>query len=88
MKTDELNDMTKKYLLRLKQQVKIRLPKQTYEECIVVFLDIRSADIADHIIDADIYDEAFAYFVDEVEIIIQVLDNEATPIEEVLSELE
>ena len=86
MKTDELNDMTKKCLLRLKHQMKIRLPKQTAEDCIVVFLDICSANIVDHIIDADIYDEAFAYFVDEVERIIQVLYDEATPIEEVFSE--
>ena len=63
----------------MKNQVNIRLPKQTAEECIVVFLDICSADIADNIIDADIYDEAFAYFMDEVEIIIQVLDDEDTP---------
>ena len=82
MKTDELNDMTKKCLLSLKHQVKTQLPKQTVEDCIVVFLDICSAKIADHIIDADIYNEAFAYFVDEVERIIQVLENEATPIEE------
>ena len=40
------------------------------EECIVVFLDIRSANIADHIIDADIYDEVFVYFLDELEGII------------------
>ena len=62
--------------------------KKTTEECIVVFLDICSANIADHIIDADIYNEAFAYFVDEVERIIQVLDDKATPIEEVFSESE
>ena len=61
MKTNEPNDMTKRCLLRLKQQVKIRIPKQTSEDCIVVVLDIRSANIADHVIDADIYDEAFAY---------------------------
>ena len=54
MKIDELNDMTKTFLLRLKHQLQIRFPKQTAEECIVVFLDIRSANIADHIIDADI----------------------------------
>ena len=88
MKTDELNDMTKTFILRLKHQVKIRLPKKMAEECIVVFLDIHSANIADHIIDVDIFDEAFAYFVDEVEIIMQVLDDEATPIEEVFSESE
>ena len=88
MKTDEINYMTKKWLLRMKHQVKIRLPKQTAEECIVVFLNIRSANIAYHIIDADIYDEAFAYFVDEVEIIIQVLDNEASPIEKYCAESE
>ena len=74
VKKDELNDMTKKCLLRLKQQVNIRLPKQTAEECIVVLLDIRSANISDHITDADIYDETFAYLVDTVERIIQVLD--------------
>ena len=81
MKIDELNDMTKTCLLRLKHQVKTRLSKQTAEECIVVFLDICSANIADHIIDADIYYEAFAYFVDEMERITQVLDDEANPIE-------
>ena len=64
----------------LKHQVQIRLPKKTAEECIVVFLDICSANIADHIIDADIYHEAFAYVVDEVEIIMEVLDDEAAPI--------
>ena len=88
MKTDQLNDMTKTFLLRLKDQVKTRLPKQTDEECIVVFLNICSANIADHIIDVDIYDEAFAYFMDEMEIIIQVLDDEANPIKEVFSESE
>ena len=72
----------------MNHQVKIRLPKKTAEGCIVLFLDIRSANISDHIIDADIYDEAFAYFVDEVERIIQVLENEATPIEEFFSESE
>ena len=51
-----------------------------------MFLNICSSDIADHIIDADIYDEAFAYFVDEVEIIIQVLEEDATPIEYFFSE--
>ena len=88
VKTDELNDMTKKYPLRLKHQVNIQIPKQTAEECIVVFLDICSANIADHIIDADIYNEAFEYFVDEVEIIIHVLDNKDAPIEEVCAESE
>ena len=42
----------------------------------------------DHIIDANIYHESFAYFVDEVERISAVLDNEADPIEEVCVELE
>ena len=58
VKTDELNDMTKKYLLRLKHQVKIQILKQTAEECIVVFLDICSANIADNFNDADIYPES------------------------------
>ena len=40
-----------------------------------MFLDICSAKIADHIIDGDIYHEAFAYFVNEVEGIIQVLED-------------
>ena len=53
-----------------------------------MFLYICSANIADHIIDADIYDEAFEYFVDEVERIIHVLDDEAAPIEEVCAESE
>ena len=47
-----------------------------------------SANIADHIIDADIYHEASAYFVDEVERIMEVLDDEVAPIEEVWVELE
>ena len=54
--------------------------------CIVVFLDIRSADIVNHVIDADIYHEAFTYFVDEVEIIMEVLDDKAAPIKEVCVE--
>ena len=40
-----------------------------------MFLDMCGANIADNIIDADIYHEAFVYFVDEVEIIMEVLDN-------------
>ena len=52
----------------------------------VMFLDIRSANIADHIIDADIYHEAFAYFVGEVERIMQVLGDKAAPIEELCAE--
>ena len=80
MKTDELNDTTQKCLLRLKHQVQIRILKQISEECIVVFLDIRSADIADHTIDAYIYHEMFAYFVDKVKRIMELLDNEAAPI--------
>ena len=81
MKTDELNDTTQKCLLRLKHQVQIRIPKQTTEDCIVMFLNIRSANIAYHIIDADIYHEVFAYFVDELERIREALENKATPIE-------
>ena len=54
VKTYELNDMTQKCLLRLKHQVQIQFPKQTAEECMVVLIDIWSANIADHIIDADI----------------------------------
>ena len=50
----------------MKHQVQIRIPKQTSEEFIVVFLNICSANIAYHIIDADIYHEVFAYLVDEV----------------------
>ena len=59
MKKYELNEMTPKCLLRMKHQVQIWLPKQTDEEFIVVFLGIYSANIADHIIDADKYHEAF-----------------------------
>ena len=51
-----------------------------------MFLVICSADIADHIIDVDMYHEAFKYFVDEVERIVEVLDDKATPIKEVFSE--
>ena len=53
--------------------------KKTTEECIVVLLDICSAKIADNIIDADIFYEAFSNFVDGLEIIMEVLDNEAAP---------
>ena len=81
VKTDELNDMTQKCLLRLNHQVYIRLPKQTTEDCIVMFLNICSANIADHIIDKDIYHEALAYFVDEVERLREALENKAAPIE-------
>ena len=70
MKTDELNDITKTFLLSMKHQVQIRLLKQAAEECIVVFPNIRSAIISYHIIDADIYDEVFVYFLDELEGII------------------
>ena len=88
MKTDELNDMTPTCLLSLKHQVQIRLPKQTAEECISMFLNIISAKIVDHIIDVGLYHEEFKYFVDEVEIIMEVLDNEASPIKEVCVGLE
>ena len=60
----------------------IRIPKQIYEKCIVLFLDIFSANIADHIIDADIYHEAFTYFLDEVKIIMEVLDDKAASVAE------
>ena len=53
-----------------------------------MLLNIFSANIADHIIDADIYHELFAYFMDEMERIVEVLDNEADPIEEVCIQLE
>ena len=46
-----------------------------------MFLDIRSDNIVYHIIDADIYHETFAYFVDEVERIVEVLDDKYAPIE-------
>ena len=88
VKTDELNYTTQQFLLRLNHQVQIWPPKQTVEECIVMFLDIRSANIADHIIYADIYHEAFAYFVDKVERIMEVLDDEEEPIEELYVESE
>ena len=88
MKKDELNDMNKKCLLRLKHQVQIRIPRQTAEKCISVVLDIHSANIADHIIDADKYHKVFVYFVDEVEIIMEVSDNKTDPIEEVWVESE
>ena len=61
--------------------MQIWIPKQTAEECIVVFLNSCSANIAEYIIDADIYHEEFMYFVDEVEIVMGMLDNKASPIE-------
>ena len=88
MKTDKLNEITQKCLLHLKHQVHIQLPKQTDEECIFVLFDILSANIADHIIVSDIYHDAFDYFVDEVAIIMEVLDNKAAPIEEMCVESE
>ena len=45
-----------------------------------MFLDIHSDNIADHIIDAYIYHESFTYFVDEVERIMDMLDDEDNPI--------
>ena len=53
-----------------------------------MFLYICSANIGYHIIDADIYHEAFAFFVDAVEGIMEVLDDEAAPIEEFCVESE
>ena len=46
-----------------------------------MFLNIHSANIADHIIDTDIYHEVLAYFVDEVERLRGALENKADPIE-------
>ena len=66
--------------------MQIRLPTQTAEECIVVFPDICSASITKHIIGVDIYYEAFACFLDEVEIIMEVLDDEAVSIKELCIE--
>ena len=54
----------------------------------VVFLEVCSDNIANQIIYADIYHEAFAYFVDEVEITMEMLDNESIPIKEVCIESE
>ena len=73
--------MTKRCLLRLKHQVQILLPEQTAEECVVVFLKIRSSNIAYHIIYADIYHAAFVYFLYDVERIMKMLDNKDAPIE-------
>ena len=53
-----------------------------------MLLDIHSANIAYHIIDDDIYHESFAYFVDEVERIMEILGAKDTPIKEVCVELE
>ena len=53
-----------------------------------MFLNIFSNNISDHIIDAYIYHEAFAYFVDEVEIIMEELDDKDALIEEVYVESE
>ena len=72
--------MTQNFLLRLKHQLQIRILKQTAEDYKVVFFNICSANIVDHIITADIYHEPFAYFVDEVKISMEMLDNEAAPI--------
>ena len=86
VKIDELNDMTQTFFLRLKHPVHICLPNQTAEECIGVLLDICSSNIVDHIIDEYLYYKASVYFVDEVEIIMKMLDNEAAPIEKVCVE--
>ena len=88
VKTDELNEITPKCLLRLKHQVQIRITKKTDEECIVAFLNICSANIAYHIIYEDIYNGVFSYFVDEVERIMEALGDEAAPIKEMCVGLE
>jgi hypothetical protein len=51
---------------RLLKQVEKRLPKQTIESVLVVFLDICSTSLAKMIIDIDIYDNAFAHFLRKV----------------------
>jgi hypothetical protein len=51
---------------RLLKQVEKRLPKQTIESVLVVFLDIRSTSLAKMIINIDIYDNAFYHFVRKV----------------------
>jgi hypothetical protein len=43
--------------------VEKRLPKQTIESMLVVFLDIRSTSLTKMIIDIDLYDNAFDHFV-------------------------
>ena len=53
-----------------------------------MFLNIFSSNIVDHIIYAYIYHEAFAYFVDEMKIIMDMLDDEADPIKDVCDELD
>ena len=48
------------------KQVEERLPSQTHLAVLVVFLNIRYAAVAKTIIDTEIYDNAFEYFVERV----------------------
>ena len=59
-----------KSLSRLSHQFRLRLPQQKVHDCIVVFLDIRTASLAKTIIDEELYDAALDNFVDEVDWII------------------
>jgi hypothetical protein len=55
-----------KYRSRLLKQVEKRLPKQTIDSVLVVFLYMCSTSLAKMIIDIDIYNNAFDHFVRKV----------------------
>jgi hypothetical protein len=57
---------SKKCRSRLLKQAEARLPGQTIESVLFVFLDIRSAAVAKTIIDTKIYESAFYHFVAHV----------------------
>ena len=48
------------------KQVELCLPIKTDSTVLVVFLDIQSAAVSKTIIDTEIYDNAFDYFVEQV----------------------
>ena len=49
--------------VRLVKQIEAQLPSQTVLTVLVLFLDIRSAAFSKTIIDTEIYDKSFEYFV-------------------------
>jgi hypothetical protein len=57
---------SKKCISHLLKQVEARLPRQTIESVLIVFLDIRSASVVKTIIDTEIYEKAFEQFVARV----------------------
>ena len=62
----ECSDDSKKCRVRIIRQVEAYLPSQTVLTVLVIFLDIWSAAVSKTIIDTEIYDKDFDYFVKQV----------------------